>query len=100
MTRFERVSTAGRRHRGTAPHRGLALTWDDPSSETGLDETLPYWADNRGQHQISGLLPAPLIAFLLVFFGAGLKWHFKHDVVGSMLARQRETPQSAALSRG
>ena len=56
---------------------GLALTWGDPSSETGLDETFSYWADNRGQHQISGLLLAPLIAFLLVFFGTGLRRHLR-----------------------
>jgi hypothetical protein len=52
---------------------GLALTWGDPSSETGPAETFAYWEDNRGLHQISGLLLAPLIAFLLVFFGAGLQ---------------------------
>jgi hypothetical protein len=52
---------------------GLALTWGDPSSETAPAETFSYWQNNRGQHQISGLLLAPLIAFLLVFFGAGLQ---------------------------
>ena len=52
---------------------GLALTWGDPSSETAPAETFSYWQDNRGQHQISGLLLAPLVAFLLVFFGAGLQ---------------------------
>jgi hypothetical protein len=52
---------------------GLALTWGDPSSETAPAKTFDYWQDNRGQHQISGLLLAPLIAFLLVFFGAGLQ---------------------------
>lgn len=52
---------------------GLALTWGDPSSETAPAETFDYWQDNRGLHQISGLLLAPLIAFLLVFFGAGLQ---------------------------
>jgi hypothetical protein len=52
---------------------GLALTWGDPSSETAPMETFSYWQDNRGQHQLSGLLLAPLIAFLLVFFGAGLQ---------------------------
>ena len=52
---------------------GLALTWGDPSSETEPAETFSYWQDNRGQHQISGLLLAPLVAFLLVFFGAGLQ---------------------------
>jgi hypothetical protein len=58
---------------------GLALTWGDPSSETGPAETFSYWQDNRGQHQISGLLLAPLIAFLLVFFGAGLQRALRRD---------------------
>lgn len=52
---------------------GLVLNRTDPSSETGPAETIAYWHDNRGQHQIVGLLLAPLIAFLLVFFGAALK---------------------------
>lgn len=52
---------------------GLALTWGDPSSEAAAEEHYAYWGDNRGRHQISGLLLAPLIAFLLVFFGAGLQ---------------------------
>ena len=52
---------------------GLVLNRTDPSTETGAAETFAYWHDNHGQHQIVGLLVAPLIAFLLVFFGAGLK---------------------------
>jgi hypothetical protein len=58
---------------------GLALTWGDPSSETSPTETFSYWHDNRGQHQISGLLLAPLVAFLLVFFGAGLQRRLSRD---------------------
>jgi hypothetical protein len=58
---------------------GLALTWGDPSSETSPAKTFSYWRDNRGQHQISGLLLAPLIAFLLVFFGAGLQRRLRRD---------------------
>jgi lysylphosphatidylglycerol synthetase-like protein (DUF2156 family) len=58
---------------------GLALTWGDPSSETAPAETFSYWHDNRGRHQISGLLLAPLIAFLLVFFGAGLQRRLSRD---------------------
>jgi hypothetical protein len=58
---------------------GLALTWGDPSSETAPAETFSYWQDNRGRHQISGLLLAPLIAFLLVFFGAGLQRALRRD---------------------
>lgn len=46
---------------------------NDPSSETGPAKTLAYWQDGRGMHQIVALLLLPLIAFLLLFFGAGLK---------------------------
>jgi hypothetical protein len=52
---------------------GLILNRSDPSSETGPAKTFSYWQHDRGQHQIVGLLVAPLIAFLLVFFGAGLR---------------------------
>ena len=52
---------------------GLVLLWNDPASETGPAETFAYWQDDRGQHQIVALLVAPLIAFLLIFFGAGLR---------------------------
>ncbi len=79
MTRFERFQPLAGVLSGLFLIAGLALTWGDPSSETALDETYSYWADNRGQHQISGLLLAPLIAFLLVFFGAGLKRHLRDD---------------------
>ena len=51
----------------------LILLWNDPASETGPAETFAFWQDNRGQHQIVALLVAPLIAFLLLFFGAGLR---------------------------
>ncbi len=52
---------------------GLVLNRTDPSSEAGPAETFAYWHDNHGRHQIVGLLVAPLIAFLLVLFGAALK---------------------------
>jgi hypothetical protein len=52
---------------------GLVLNRSDPSTETSPAETFAYWHDNHGQHQIVGLLVAPLVAFLLLFFGAGLK---------------------------
>jgi hypothetical protein len=52
---------------------GLVLLWNDPSSETGPAETFSYWQDDRPQHQIVALLVGPLIAFLLLFFGAGLR---------------------------
>ena len=42
---------------------------NDPSSEIGPAETLSYWQDNRGLHQIVGFVLLPLITFLLVFFG-------------------------------
>ena len=44
-----------------------------PRAEAGPVQTFAYWQDNRGIHQIVGLLLLPLIAFLLTFFGAGLK---------------------------
>ena len=52
---------------------GLTLTYSIPSSETSFEETFSWWKDNRGQHQISGLLLAPLVALMLIFFGAGLQ---------------------------
>ena len=71
--RFERVLPLAGVAAGVLLIGGLALTWGDPSSETSPAETFEYWADNRGRHQLSGLLLAPLIAFLVVFFGAGLR---------------------------
>ena len=41
---------------------GLALTWGDPTATTAAEEHYSYWRDNRGQHQISGLLLAPLVS--------------------------------------
>jgi hypothetical protein len=73
ITRFECFQSLAGTVAGLLLIAGLALTWGDPSSETAPGETFSYWAQNRGQHQISGLLLAPLIAFLLVFFGAGLR---------------------------
>ncbi len=58
---------------------GLFLNRSDPSSETGPAETFAYWHADHGRHQIVGLLVAPLIAFLLVFFGTGLKRHLERD---------------------
>lgn len=52
---------------------GLFLLRDDPSNETGPGKTFAYWQADHGLHQIMGLLVAPLIAFLLLFFAAGLK---------------------------
>jgi hypothetical protein len=58
---------------------GLALNRSDPSSETGPAETFSYWHADHGRHQIVGLLLAPLIAFLLLFFGAGIKRRLEHN---------------------
>ena len=58
---------------------GLFLNRSDPSSETGPADTFAYWHADHGRHQIVGLLVAPLIAFLLVFFGTGLKRHLERD---------------------
>ncbi len=52
---------------------GLALLRNDPPSEAGPAETFAYWQADRGRHQIIALLVAPLIAFLLLFFGAALR---------------------------
>jgi hypothetical protein len=56
----------------------LVLLWDDPTSETGPAATFSYWSGDRGQHQIVALLVAPLIGFLLLFFGAGLRRRLAH----------------------
>jgi hypothetical protein len=71
--RFERFTLLAGALAGLVLVGGLALTWGDPSSEDAAEEHFTYWVENRGQHQISGLLLAPLVAFLLVFFGAGLQ---------------------------
>jgi hypothetical protein len=71
--RFDRFALLAGALAGLVLIGGLALTWGDPSSEAAADEHFTYWRDDRGMHQISGLLLAPLIAFLLIFFGAGLQ---------------------------
>lgn len=58
---------------------GLFLNRSDPSSETGPADTFAYWHADHGRHQIVGLLVAPLIAFLLVLFGSGLKRHLERN---------------------
>jgi hypothetical protein len=63
---------------------GLVVLRDDPSSETGPAETFSYWQADHGKHQIIGLVVAPLIAFLLVFFGAGLKRRLGDAAHGSV----------------
>jgi hypothetical protein len=71
--RFDRLLPLAGTLAGLLFFVGLVLNRTDPSSEAGPAETFAYWQDNHGQHQIVGLLVAPLIAFLLLFFGAGLK---------------------------
>jgi uncharacterized membrane protein len=63
---------------------GLVVLRDDPSSETGPAETFSYWQADHGKHQIIGLIVAPLIAFLLIFFGAGLKRRLGDAAHGSV----------------
>jgi hypothetical protein len=79
MDRFDRLLPLAGTLIGLLFFVGLALTWGDPSSETNPSETFSYWRDNRGRHQISGLLLAPLVAFLLVFFGASLQRRLSRD---------------------
>lgn len=71
--RFDRLLTLAGALAGLMFFVALILLWNDPASETGPAETFSFWQDNRGQHQIVALLVAPLIAFLLLFFGAGLQ---------------------------
>jgi hypothetical protein len=71
--RFDRFLTLAGALAGLMFFVALILLWNDPASETGPAETFSFWQDNRGQHQIVALLVAPLIAFLLLFFGVGLQ---------------------------
>src|SRR3954451_14975145 len=52
---------------------GLFLLRDDPSNEASPATTFAYWHADHGTHQLMGMVVAPVIAFLLLFFGAGLK---------------------------
>lgn len=58
---------------------GLILLRNDPPSESNVAETFSYWQDDRGLHQIIALLLTPLIAFLLIFFGAALRRRLEHN---------------------
>ena len=51
---------------------------NDPPSESDVAATFDYWSEDRGQHQIVALILTPLMGFLLVFFGAGLKRRLEH----------------------
>ena len=52
---------------------GLLVLRNDPPSESDVAATFSYWQNDRGQHQIVALLLTPLMGFLLIFFGAGLR---------------------------
>jgi hypothetical protein len=73
MSRFDRILPLAGVLAGLLFFVALVLLWDDPSSETRPAVTFAFWQDDRVQHQIVALLVAPLIAFLLIFFGAGLR---------------------------
>ena len=62
---------------------GLILLRDDPPSESAVAETFAYWQDNQGQHQIIAMILVPLISFLLIFFGSGLRRRLDHGGGGS-----------------
>ncbi len=57
----------------------LVVLRNDPPSESAVAATFSYWHANRGQHQIIGLIIAPVIAFLLIFFGAGLRQRLEEE---------------------
>src|SRR5918995_6537988 len=57
---------------------GLIVLRNDPPSESDVAATFDYWRDDRGQHQIVALILTPLMGFLLIFFGSGLKRRLEH----------------------
>lgn len=71
--RFDRLLPLAGALAGLLFFVGLVLLRNDPSNETGPAKTFAYWHHNRGQHQIFALLVAPVIAFLLIFFGSALR---------------------------
>jgi hypothetical protein len=71
--RFERFLPVAGALAGLLFLAGLLVLRNDPPSESEIAETFSYWQDNRGRHQIIALILTPLIAFLLLFFGAGLR---------------------------
>ncbi|MBA2331344.1 MAG: hypothetical protein H0V94_00950 [Actinobacteria bacterium] len=62
---------------------GLILLRNDPPSESAVAETFAYWQADRGRHQIIALLLTPLMAFLLLFFGTGLRRRLEQGSGGS-----------------
>ena len=57
---------------------GLIVFRNDPPSESDVAATFDYWSEDRGQHQIVALILTPLMGFLLIFFGSGLKRRLEH----------------------
>ena len=57
---------------------GLIVFRNDPPSESDVAATFDYWADDQGQHRIVALILTPLMGFLLIFFGSGLKRRLEH----------------------
>ena len=58
---------------------GLIVFRNDPPSESDVAATFEYWRNDRGQHQIVALILTPLMGFLLIFFGAGLRRRLERD---------------------
>lgn len=58
---------------------GLLVFRNDPPSESDVAATFEYWQNDRGQHRIVALLLTPLMGFLLIFFGAGLRRRLERD---------------------
>ena len=57
---------------------GLIVFRNDPPSESDVAATFDYWRADRGRHQIVALILTPLMGFMLIFFGAGLKRRLEH----------------------
>lgn len=78
LDRFDRFLSLAGVLAGLLFLSGLIVLRDDPPSEAAVAETFSYWQDNQGRHQIIALLITPLLAFMLVFFGAGLRRRLEH----------------------
>jgi hypothetical protein len=78
---------------------GLIVFRNDPPSESDVAATFDYWRDDRGQHQIVALILTPLMGFLLIFFGSGLKRRLEHGNGDSGTARSRSAGPSLRPAR-
>ena len=81
--RFDRFLAIAGVLAGLSVPTWLVLLRNDPPSERGPAATFSYWEDDRGQHQLIALLLLPLLAFLLLFFGAGLRRRLEQGNGGS-----------------